>query len=154
MAVAEVTVSPDGGPVSLRVADQHRTHALVSVVWRFAAHEVPEGVVGEISRELPQVPLGSPGSVDGKGFLVDGFVVPAPNQAPAPYQVVVTVLQGGREVHQTVPLDRGSGTLGPHEIRFRYPFVLRVRPSGCTAGCPRGGRLEARRLVSSDFKEM
>lgn len=127
MAITEVSVTSDGGPVALRVAEYGRTLGVVSVVWRFATVADPEGVVGEISRGLPQVPLGGPGAVDGKGFLVDGYVVPATGRRASPYQVVVTVLQGGREVHQAVPLDCGTGTIGADEIHFRYPFVVKVR---------------------------
>ena len=125
MSVTELTVSRDGGPVSVRVTEHRRAHGVVSVVWRFQDLTRSEGVVGEMSRELPQVPLGAPNAVDGKGFLVDGFVVPT-TESPSPYQVVVTVLQGGRELHKAVPLDRGTGTFGPEEGRFRYPFVVRV----------------------------
>lgn len=126
MKVAEVIVSPSDGPVSVRVVERRRSHSVVSVVWRFDGVDQPEGVVGEISREIPEIPLGAPGTVDGKGFLVDGFVVPVVGQPPVPYQVVVTVLQGGREVHQTIPADHGTGTIGLNEIHFRYPFVLKV----------------------------
>jgi hypothetical protein len=126
MKVAEVIVSPNDGLVSVRVVERRRSHGLVSVVWRFDGVDRREGLVGEISREIPEVPLGAPGTVDGKGFLVDGFVVPTADQPPAPYQVEVTVLQGGREVHKTVPADHGSGTAGLDEIHFRYPFVLKV----------------------------
>jgi hypothetical protein len=126
MSITEVTVSPTGGPVSVRVVERRRPRAVVTVVWRFDGSSEREGIVGEISREIPEVPLGAPGAVDGKGFLVDGYVVPLLDRSPAPYQVVVTVLQGGREVHQAVPTECGTGTIGPDEIRFRYPFVVRV----------------------------
>lgn len=126
MSIAEVTVSPTGGPVSVRVVERRRPQGTVTVVWRFEGLSRCEGIVGEISREIPEVPLGAPGTVNGKGFLVDGFVVPLVNRPPAPYQVVVTVMQGGREVHQVVPPEHGTGTIGPDEIRFRYPFVVRV----------------------------
>jgi len=127
MAITEVSVPSDGGPVALCVAEHGRAHGVVSVVWRFAGVADPEGVVGEFRRGLPQVPLGGPGAVDGKGFLVDGYVVPATGPRASPYQVVVTVLQDGRVVHQAVPLDSGTGTIGPDEIRFRYPFVVKAR---------------------------
>ncbi|HEU4558974.1 MAG TPA: hypothetical protein VFS20_14035 [Longimicrobium sp.] len=126
MNIPEVTVSPTAGPVSVRVVERRRLPGVVTVVWRFAGVAEREGIVGEISREITEVPLGAPSTVNGKGFLVDGFVVPLVDRPPAPYQVVVTVLQGGREVHQAVPPEHGSGTIGPEEIRFRYPFVVRV----------------------------
>jgi hypothetical protein len=125
VSVAEVVVSPSAGPVSVRVVERRRPRAVVTLVWRFDAAR-REGVVGEISREVPEVPLGGPAAVDGAGFVVDGFVVPVADGSAAPYQVVVTVLQGGREVHQAVPADHGTGTIGPEEVRFRYPFVVRV----------------------------
>lgn len=127
MTIPEVPVAVGGGPVALRVAEYGRAHGVVSVVWRFSGLADPEGVVGEISRGLPQVPLGGPGAVDGKGFLVDGYVIPVTGRRASPYQVVVTVLQGGLEVHQAVPPDRGTGTIGSDEIRFRYPFVVKVK---------------------------
>lgn len=126
MNVPEVTVSANGGPVSVRVADSRRPEGVVTLVWRFDGIKAREGLAGEISREIPEVPLGAPGTVDGKGFLVDGFVVPRIDAHPAPYQVVVTVLQGGRELHQVVPVEGGTGTIGPEEIRFRYSFILKV----------------------------
>lgn len=126
MNITEVTVSPTAGPVSVRVMERRRPPGVVTVVWRFAGVAEREGIVGEISREIPEVPLGAPCTVDGKGFLIDGFVVPLVDRPPAPYQVVVTVLQGDREVHQAVPVENGTGTIGPDEIRFRYPFLVRV----------------------------
>lgn len=127
MSVTELTISPAAGPVTLHVTERRTRHPLVTVVWRFGADARREGQVGEISREIAELPLGAPGTLDGKGFLVDGFVVPHSDGPAEPYQVVVTLLQGGREIHQAVPSEGGSGTLGPQEIRFRYPFVLRVR---------------------------
>jgi hypothetical protein len=127
MSITEVAVAADGGPVCLRVAEHGRGHGVVSVVWRFAGVALREGMVGEISRDLRRCHSAPRSAVDGKGFLVDGFVVPVADQPPAPYQVLVTLLQDGREVHKAVPVDCGTGTISPDEVRFRYPFVLTAR---------------------------
>jgi hypothetical protein len=131
VSVAVVWVSRGGGPVTVRVFLRSQG-ALVAVVWRFRRPARPGTAVGEISRGFSDVSLGLPEAVDGSGFLVDGYVVPCDEPLPTPYEVVVAVLQGGQVIHQTVPPDQGTGTLDCDEVRFRYPFRLRVTPRGPT----------------------
>jgi hypothetical protein len=127
MSPMDVVVSRGGGPVSVRVT-MHQPGGVLGVVWRFRRPSQRVGAAGEISRGMPEVPLGPPDAIDGWGFLVDGYVVPPSESSGSPYQVVVTVLQGGQVVHQAVPADQGSGTFADAEVRFRYPFRIRVVP--------------------------
>jgi hypothetical protein len=126
MSVTDVVVSREGGSVSVRVTERRHPRGIIAVVWRFGETLEREGMAGEISREIPDVPLGAPRAVNGKGFLLDGFVIPVQSRSSAPYQVVVTVLQGGRDLHAVVPQDHGTGTIGQEEIRFRYSFRICV----------------------------
>lgn len=126
MSIPEITVSAGGGPVSLQVREQRRPQRVVAVVWRFDAAARREGAAGEVTREIPDVPLGAPCTIDGKTFVVEGFVVPCAEDPPEPYQVVVSLRQDGRELHSTVPFDHGSGSIGAQEVRFRYPFRIRA----------------------------
>lgn len=141
MSPADVWISRGGGPVSLRL-HLRSPGAVVAVVWRFRRPAERDGGVGELHRDSPELLLGPPETVAGWGFLVDGYVVPPHAHPPVPYQVVVTVLQGGRVIHQAVPTDHGSGVLGAVEARFRYPFRLRVAPR---AGARREGSRGPRR---------
>lgn len=127
MSPVDVVVSRGGGPVGVRVS-MRQPGGVLAVVWRFRRPSRREGAVGEISRGMPEVPLGPPDAIDGWGFLVDGYAIPPAGRSGTPYRVVVTVLQGGRVVHQAVPADRGSGTFADAEVRFRYPFRIRVVP--------------------------
>jgi len=126
MSITEVVVAPTLGPVTLRVAEQKHPQSVVAAVWRFNGPTRREGLAGEVTRERPEIPLGAPTSIAGKGFVVDGFVIPFMDDPPSPYQVVVTVLQGGTPLHQAVPADHGAGSIGDEEVRFRYPFTVRV----------------------------
>lgn len=127
MSIATVWVSRGGGPISLRVT-LRSLGTIVAVVWRFRQPARREAAVGEVSRGFSDVSLGLPEAVDGWGFLVDGYVVPPGEPLPTPYQVVVALLQGRQVIHRVVPPDQGSGTLSSDEVRFRYPFRLRVHP--------------------------
>lgn len=126
MSISEITVSAAGGPVSLCVREQQRPQSVVALVWRFDATSRREGPAGEVTCETLEVPLGAPATIDGKSFLVDGFVVPFADHPPVTYQVVVSLRQDGRDLHSAVPSDHGSGSIGSQEVRFRYPFRVRT----------------------------
>jgi hypothetical protein len=126
MSVSEVRVSAQGGTVVLRVAeDAGHPHSIAAVVTRFDAAGAPDGEAGEITRDAPELALGSPASIAGKGFAIDGFVLPFMDNPPAPYTVTVAVLQRGDPVHREVPEDHGKGTIGTQAVRFGYSFVVR-----------------------------
>jgi hypothetical protein len=124
LTIRPVRIPAGGGPVSLRVADTRHPQAIEARVHRFANMTTHEAVVGSITEGVDLVPLGAPSVIDGKIFVVDGFVVPFGDDPPTPYQVVVTVLQGGQEVDQAVPEDNGSGKIGRDGVRFRFPFAV------------------------------
>ena len=125
MPITELTVSTASGPLSVRVADPKRPHGVVAIVWSFASTGELEGNIGELS-EGTTLPIGAPATLDGKSVLIDGFVIPFMSKPPEPYEIVVTVLQGGVVIHRIVPPDHGSGTVGDVEVRFRYPFKVRA----------------------------
>jgi hypothetical protein len=125
MPITELNVSSAGGPLSVRVGDPNRPHGVVAVVWAFQSDNTLEGKVGELT-EGSALPLGAPTSLDGKALVIDGFVVPFMSEPEEPYEVVVSVLQGGAVIHRIVPPDHGSGKIGKDAQRFRYPFKVRA----------------------------
>jgi hypothetical protein len=124
--VRPIQVSSAGGAVSVRVADMRHPQAIEARVYRFANASTNEGLAGRITEGMSEVLLGSPAAINGKFFLVDGNVVPFGDDPPTPFQVVVTVLQGGHEIDSAVPGDNGSGSIGKDPVPFRFPFSVSV----------------------------
>ena len=126
MSRPQVTIARNGGPVTVRVVEDGHPESIVVAVWQFAATGERERLAGEIRRTQPNAELGSPAAIDGKAFVVDGFVVPFMSDPPSPYRIVVTVLQNGNELHRVTPTDGGTGTVGKKAVRFRYTFDVRA----------------------------
>lgn len=128
MNVVDVSVKAGDGPVSVRVEDADHPQAVAGVVWRFKDENTrespPAGTFGEGTSD---VPLGDTDEAGGKIFFVDGRVLPFMDAPAGAYQVTVSVLQDGDSVHDAVPPDGGTGTVGSTACPFRYSFRVVVQ---------------------------
>jgi hypothetical protein len=122
MSRPQVTIAQNGGAVTVRVVEDGHPESIVAAIWQFAPTGEREQLAGEIRRTRPQVELGSPAGIDGKAFVVDGFVAPFMSDPPSPYRIVLTVLQDGKVLHEGVPPEHGTGTVGKKAVRFGYSF--------------------------------
>ena len=125
MNLANIVVKPDG-PLSVELFAPHFPQTPAGVLWRYDSAQQPEGKAGEFSPGVPSVSLGSPASVAGKYFLLEGVVLNQGDNPPTPYQVQVSILQAGVPVHQEVPPDGGSGQIGTADVPFVYRFKIGV----------------------------
>jgi hypothetical protein len=126
MNVVPVTVTASGGPLVVEVAASNSPNPVAGAVWEWDQTGAPVGgndPAGQFTSQAPDVPLGSPGTIANHSFQVAGVVIALNNAPPVPYQVVVTVKQGGGDVHQDVP-DNGSGQIGTTDQQFAYAFRI------------------------------
>lgn len=126
MAATTIDISATGGLVSLRVTDLKHPESVTGVVWRYGADKSKEGKAGEFGTTLPDVPLGSPQSISGKLFYVVGGVLKMPDASTFSFQVLVSVLQAGKVVHQEVPADGGAGVSNGNDMPFSTLITLRA----------------------------
>ena len=112
--------------VTVKISADRYPQAITGVVWRYLEDKTPDGKAGRFNFEIPEVPLGSPEFVNKKLFLVQGVVLAQNDNPPTPYQVVVTVLQGDKDLSEEVPEDSGEGFIGSEDIPFIYRFSLEV----------------------------
>jgi|GEM_PF-3109153 len=119
-----VNAVASGGPIALRVASPDFPQIVAGRVWRYNADMTPDGSAGTFNSDAPDVPLGAPGPMAGKYFLVQGVVLHQNDDPPTQYQVVVSVMQGENVLHREVPAHNGSGEIGGADIPFTYRFRM------------------------------
>jgi hypothetical protein len=121
---ATVQIQTNGGPVTLRVADETHPQAVTGVVWRYDASQKPDGWSVGFSSSAPEVNLGAPGDIDGKLYgVIGGVVHPQPaDSPPTRFEVTVTLFQGPQRLLAIVPEDGGKGTLSDKDAPFTFYF--------------------------------
>ncbi len=128
--MSEITVIPINsaeGPVSVTVTAPKFPQSIGGVVWRYNADKTFDLKAGLFTNVASEVPLGAPGLVNNKFFLIEGGVLHQNDVPPTPYQVVVTILQNGKVLHQQIPPENGSGKIGNNDIPFLYRFQLKAQ---------------------------
>lgn len=126
MNIATVKTTGSGGPITAKVAVPQFPQSSAGVIWRYNTDQTFDTRVGIFTTEIQEVPLGAPESISGKHFLVEGAVLHHNDNPPSPYQVVVAILQGGKEVHKEVPPEGGTGQIGDKNVPFIYRFVVEL----------------------------
>lgn len=129
-----VRVAIDGNALTLRVTDAFRPQSVSGTVWRYgldatrSTWDRSTGVrAGDFNTTVPAVPLGSAMGADDHLFYIVGTVLaPVKDKPPTPYQVIVSLLQGDRELSHEVPQDNGSGRLEGENKIFVYRLVVTV----------------------------
>jgi len=123
MDIPSISARPGGGAVSVRVSDPTHPQSVAGVIWRYDSGQNPNGSAGKFGSDESEVVLGSAASVDGFFFQAEGAVLAQGDDPPSPYQVVVTVLQDGAELHRDTP-ENGTGTVGDADQAFQYAFRI------------------------------
>ena len=126
MHIATIQAAAHGGPLSVSIKADKFPQSIAGVVWRYKPDKAPDGKAGSFSTQIPEVPLGGPGAISGKFFLIEGAVLHHNDNPPTPYQVVVSVRQGTTVLHTEVPPDSGSGQISNKNVPFVYRFVVEV----------------------------
>ncbi|MEO7041603.1 MAG: hypothetical protein ABI035_05010 [Gemmatimonadaceae bacterium] len=121
--IVDIAIPPDAGAITFGVACPASPQALSGIVWRYTTTQQPDGKCGEITPATPSVPLGSPGTIAGRYFVLEGAVLKLGSDGPIPYQVIVSLRgSNGTAFHQEVPQDGGVGTVDKESSPFQYSF--------------------------------
>lgn len=121
-----VPISSTDGPISVTVTAPKFPQSIGGVVWRYNADKTFDLKAGLFTTTASEIPLGAPSLVDNKFFLIEGGVLHHNDDPPTPYQVVVSVVQNGKILHQQVPPENGSGKIGNKDVPFLYRFQLKI----------------------------
>ncbi|MDQ6827728.1 MAG: hypothetical protein M3081_02550 [Gemmatimonadota bacterium] len=129
MAVTIIVASASGGLLTVDITSPEFPHPLTGVVWRFDSAGTPIGdePIGEFTPKVNTVELGKIADIKTNSFLIEGAVLETGDDPPTPYRVFVTVHQDGKDLKREVPADNGSGQIGKDDIRFSYPFTIKVK---------------------------
>lgn len=122
--ITDITMSPAGGPVALRVASDKFPQSVAGVVWRYNANKTKDGKAGLFSTDVPSFTLGVPASILDKYFLVEGAVLHQNDNPPTPYMISISVTQDQVVLFAGPPPSGGSGTVGTADVPFRFAFRL------------------------------
>jgi hypothetical protein len=126
MKTSNIQISATGGPISINVSCPSFPQLIVGTVWRYNEDQSPDGKSGIFRTQMPDLPLGSPQTLSHKLFLVEGYVIHQADQIPSPYQIVVSLSQADKLLHQEVPAENGSGQLSDKTIGFLYRFSFKT----------------------------
>jgi hypothetical protein len=127
-----VRVAIAGEALTLRIGDAFRPQSVVGTVWKYALdasrtqwNRTTAVKAGTFNTSMPTVPIGSALSADDHLFFIVGTVIaPTKDTPPTPYQVIVSLKQGERELSHEVPQDNGSGSLTGTNKVFVYRLVV------------------------------
>lgn len=128
MSVAEIVVPTTPGTLSVAVASPGFPHALAGVLWRYKPDRSPDGKAGTFTPQFSSVAIGSLASCAGRFFMIEGAVLEQDDDPPTPYQVVVSISLGDRVIHQEVPGDGGTGSVGNADVPWVYRFHITSAP--------------------------
>jgi hypothetical protein len=124
MKIVKIKVSSQEGSVTVRVTCPRFPESVAGIIWRYNADQEFDQKAGDFQTQHTDVPLGSPETIAGKLFLVEGAVINQNSNPPSPYQVVVSIIQNGKTLHEEVPTDNGTGKIADKNIAFIYRFGL------------------------------
>ena len=122
----KIQISKTGGPVIVNVSCPRFPQSIVGIIYKYAADQTKEGQVGQFRTAAPNVMLGNPSDIDQKLFSVLAQVLPFNDDPPSPYEIVITVSQGGKQLSSEVPDDNGSGTISTDIITSLYYFSIQA----------------------------
>ena len=126
MATSVIPVRASQGTLAVRLSCPRTPQSLAGVLWRYDSSGNPKGKAGEFTPRIPVVPIGNLGSVKGDLYQIEGVVIAQGDDPPTTYQVVVSVLQDGQSIHDEVPSDGGTGTVGKDDQTFVYCFQIQA----------------------------
>lgn len=127
--MSSITVVPitSSDPVSVTVTAPKFPQNIGGVIWRYNSDKTFDVKAGLFTTIASEIPLGAPGLIDEKFYLIEGGVLHNNDEPPSPYQVVVTITQNGNIIHQQVPPDNGFGKIGKNDIPFLYRFQIKIQ---------------------------
>jgi hypothetical protein len=114
------------GPVVAKVTCPQFPQSIAGIIWRYNADQTPDKRSGNFTTQLPEVPLGTAGTIAEKFFLVEGAVLQQNDTPPTPYQVIVSIIQNGNLIHQEIPESGGTGQLSDKNKAFVYLFNFKT----------------------------
>lgn len=124
MEIENVNIRRDGAAVVAIVRVVKSPVNIAGVVWRYKNDQSKDGNAGIFTTNISEVPLGLPGDIAGKFFLVEGGILHNRYSPPLAYQVVITLMQGSDKVFEKVPATGGSGQVGKQDVPFFHSFKL------------------------------
>jgi hypothetical protein len=122
--IPTITISAMGGNVTATVSCPKFPQSIAGVIWRYNADQSFDQKAGTFKTDAPDIDLGTPATINGKFFLVEGTVLNQNDNPPTPYEVSVTITQDGQQLSSVVPSDGGAGNIGTQDIPFLYKFNL------------------------------
>ncbi len=131
MNIKSIKVSEEAESVILKIEAKQFPQSIAGIVWRYKVDQNPDGVAGEFSTQISDIPIGSSNEIKGKYFLIEGAVLHQNDNPPTPYQVLVTIKQkvkgdGENIVSEEIPENGGSGKVGTANVPFFYRFKVEV----------------------------
>jgi len=126
MQVSTLKATRDGGVITVGISLPTSPHSAAAVIWRFSADGKREAEVGELTSLVPPVPIGDAVTNNSKKFYVRGKVLNENDNPPVPFQLLVTVGQGGKALLIEAPTEKEDSRIGSKDVRFIYRFVVEV----------------------------
>lgn len=131
MNIKSIKVSDKAESVVVQIEANQFPQSIAGIVWRYKSDQQPDGIAGEFSTQITNIPLGTSDEIAEKYFLIEGAVLHQNDNPPTPYQVVVRIKEkekGEEEViiSQEVPQKGGSGRVGTDNVPFIYRFRIEV----------------------------
>lgn len=120
-----IKIKDNSETVSVTVKADKYPQSIAGILWRYKPDFSADGKAGEFSSQISEIPLGLPGGLFEKFFLVEGGILNFQDNPPTPYQVVVTVRQGLETLLEVVPEHGGAGSIGKTDVPFYFDFQLK-----------------------------
>lgn len=112
MAYTLISIPAGGGTVVLKVTCPSQPQNVSAVLWRYNADKSPDIRVGAFMGANPEIQAGSPADLKDKYLAIEGVVLPGNDRIPTPYDLEVSVYQGGVLLKNDRPQIGGTGSIG------------------------------------------